>query len=84
MKGGPSQPLQEEASNYPPLLLPKAGPSSGLSAKSLVRWAGRKYKKLRGHRTQAWKWLVRLIDRQPTLLALWARQRGEVFTMGAV
>ncbi len=51
---------------------------------SLVRWACRKYKKLRGHRTQAWKWLLRLIERQPTLLALWARQRSEVFTTGAV
>ncbi len=59
-------------------------PLERLVGQSLVRWAGRKYKKLRGHRTQAWKWLVRLIDRQPTLLALWARQRGEVFTMGAV
>src|SRR5580704_15067463 len=51
---------------------------------SLVRWACRKYKKLRGHRTQAWKWLLRLIERQPTLLALWERQRSEVFTTGAV
>jgi RNA-directed DNA polymerase len=48
---------------------------------SLVRWACRKYKKLRGHRTQAWKWLLRLIERQPTLLALWERK---VFTTGAV
>jgi Group II intron, maturase-specific domain len=51
---------------------------------SLVRWACRKYKKLRGYRVQAWGWLVRLIERQPTLLALWERQRSEVFTMGAV
>jgi RNA-directed DNA polymerase len=51
---------------------------------SLVRWACRKYKKLRGHRVRAWSWLIRLIERQPTLLALWERQRGEVFTMGAV
>jgi group II intron reverse transcriptase/maturase len=51
---------------------------------SLVRWACRKYKKLRGHRVRAWGWLDRLIQRQPTLLALWERQRSEVFTMGAV
>jgi group II intron reverse transcriptase/maturase len=51
---------------------------------SLVRWACRKYKKLRGYRVRAWGWLVRFIERQPTLLALWERQRGEVFTMGAV
>lgn len=40
--------------------------------------------KLRGHRIRAWKWLVRLIERQPTFLALWARQRRKVFTKGAV
>jgi len=51
---------------------------------SLVRWACRKYKKLRGHRVRAWNWLIRLIERQPTLLALWERQRGEVSIMGAV
>jgi len=51
---------------------------------SLVRWACRKYKKLRRHWTRAWEWLVRLIERQPTLLALWERQRREIFTMGAV
>ncbi len=50
---------------------------------SLVRWATRKYKKLRRHRTRAWEWLLRVIDREPTLLVLWARQRG-VFTIGAV
>ena len=51
---------------------------------SLVRWACRKYKKLRGHRSRAWQWLIGLIDRQPNLLALWERHRGTVFTMGAV
>src|SRR5436190_55087 len=50
---------------------------------SLVRWACRKYKKLRHHRTRAWEWLLRVIQRQPTLLALW-EQRSEVFTIGAV
>ena len=51
---------------------------------SLVRWACRKYKKLRGHRSRAWAWLLQVIDRQPDLLALWERQRGEAFTIGAV
>jgi RNA-directed DNA polymerase len=47
---------------------------------SLVRWACRKCKKLRGYRIQAWGWLARLIDRHPTLLALWERQRSQVFS----
>jgi len=51
---------------------------------SLVRWACRKYKKLRYHRMRAWEWLLRVIQRQPTLLALWEHQRGKVFTIGAV
>ena len=50
---------------------------------SLVRWATRKYKKLRRHRVRAWERLLRVIRRQPTLLVLWGRQRG-VFTIGAV
>ncbi len=50
---------------------------------SLVRWACRKYQKLRNHRTRAWTWLLRVIERQPNLLALWER-RSKVFTMGAV
>jgi len=51
---------------------------------SLVRWACRKYKKLRNHRMRAWQWLLRAIDRQPNLLALWEQQRSPVFTIGAV
>jgi RNA-directed DNA polymerase len=51
---------------------------------SLVRWACRKYKTLRRLRMRGWKWLLQLIERQPTLLALWECQRGKVFTMGAV
>lgn len=43
---------------------------------SLVRWACRKYQNLRGHWVRAWEWLIRLIERQPTLLALWERQRS--------
>ena len=45
---------------------------------SLVRWACRKYKTLRNHRTQAWQWLLRVLDRQPDLLVLWACQRCAV------
>jgi hypothetical protein len=48
---------------------------------SLVRWACQKYKSLRGHRTRAWVWPLRVIHRQPDLLALWERQRGKVSTI---
>jgi len=51
---------------------------------SLVRWACRKYKTLRRHRTRAWTWLLGVIDRQPDLLALWERQRYTTSTIGAV
>jgi RNA-directed DNA polymerase len=51
---------------------------------SLVRWACRKYKTLRRHRRRAWEWLLRVIDRQPDLLALWEQQRRAVSTIGAV
>jgi RNA-directed DNA polymerase len=51
---------------------------------SLVRWACRKYKKLRRLRVSGWAWLMRMIERQPSLLALWERHRSPVFTMGAV
>jgi RNA-directed DNA polymerase len=37
----------------------------------IVRWAQRKYKRLRGHTMQAWEWLRRLQARQPTLFAHW-------------
>ena len=37
----------------------------------LVRWAQRKYKRLRGHTMRAWAWLSRLRARQPTLFAHW-------------
>jgi hypothetical protein len=30
------------------------------------------------------EWLMQLIERQPTVLALWECQGGKVFTMGAV
>jgi len=51
---------------------------------SLVRWACRKYKKLRHHRSRAWAWLMDVIDRQPRLLALWEQQRSRFITIGAV
>ena len=51
---------------------------------SLVRWACRKYKTLFHHRTRAWAWLLRVVDRQPDLLVLWEQQRCAVSTIGAV
>jgi len=51
---------------------------------SLVRWACRKYKKLRNHRSRAWTWLMGVIDRQPGMLALWEQQRSRFVTIGAV
>lgn len=51
---------------------------------SLVRWACRKYTKLRNHRSQAWSWLMGVLDRQPDLLALWEHQRSRFITIGAV
>lgn len=53
-------------------------------AHSLVRWARRKYKTLFHHRRRAWEWLLRVIDRQPDLLALWEHQRYTASTIGAV
>jgi group II intron reverse transcriptase/maturase len=38
----------------------------------LVRWAQRKYKRLRGHITRAWDWLTRLRRRAPTLFPHWS------------
>ena len=38
----------------------------------LVRWAQRKYKRLRTHRRRAWQWLWRVHARQPDLFAHWA------------
>jgi RNA-directed DNA polymerase len=70
--------------NYYGRFMPSAlRPIERYVGQSLVRWATRKYKKLRNHRTRAWEWLLRVIHREPTLLVLWARQRG-VFTIGAV
>ena len=70
--------------NYYGRFMPSAlRPIERYVGQSLVRWATRKYKKLRNHRTRAWEWLLRVIRREPTLLVLWARQR-RVFTIGAV
>lgn len=40
----------------------------------IVRWAQRKYRKLRGHMMQAWDWLRRLQARQPALFAHWVME----------
>jgi len=37
----------------------------------LVRWAQRKYKRLKGHQVRAWAWLERLQSRHPTLFPHW-------------
>ena len=37
----------------------------------LVRWAQRKYKRLKHSHARAWRWLLRLQSRQPTLFAHW-------------
>ena len=37
----------------------------------LVRWATRKYKKLKRHSTRAMRWLARIAQREPTLFAHW-------------
>jgi RNA-directed DNA polymerase len=38
----------------------------------LVRWAERKYRKLRGHRTRARRWVATVARRDPRLFAHWA------------
>ena len=37
----------------------------------LVRWAMRKYQRLRGHLTRAVKWLASVARREPRLFAHW-------------
>jgi RNA-directed DNA polymerase len=37
----------------------------------LVRWAKRKYRRLRGHHGQTWAWLHRVQTREPLLFAHW-------------
>ena len=51
----------------------------------LVRWAKRKYKRLRGYTRQAKRWLARVARREPQLFAHWQLGvRPEGWTMGAV
>jgi RNA-directed DNA polymerase len=50
----------------------------------LVRWAKRKYKRLRGHSRRARRWLVRVARRDPKLFAHWHIVRPDGWTMGAV
>src|SRR5438876_10481253 len=51
----------------------------------LVRWAQRKYKRLRGHTRQAKRWLVHVARREPKLVAHWRLGvRPEGWTMGGV
>lgn len=38
----------------------------------IVKWAQRKFKKLRGNRARAWKWLAQLQTRSPSLFKHWA------------
>ena len=42
----------------------------------LVRWACRKYKRLRTHTMRAWDWLRRIQFRQPHLFAHWLTERA--------
>jgi len=49
----------------------------------LVRWATRKYKRLRGHSRRARRWLVRVARREPKLFAHWRIVRPDGWTMGA-
>ena len=39
--------------------------------RALVKWAQRKYKRLRGHSTNAAHWLGQVARRDPKLLVLW-------------
>ena len=50
----------------------------------LVRWAMRKYKRLRGHRTRAVEWLAGVARREPRLFAQWrVGVRPDGWTVGA-
>ena len=39
--------------------------------RTLVRWARRKYKKLKGHQRRATRWLGKIARRDPRLFAHW-------------
>lgn len=49
----------------------------------LVRWAMRKYKRLRGHYRRAKAWLASVARRAPTLFAHWKLVRPDGWAMGA-
>jgi RNA-directed DNA polymerase len=50
----------------------------------LVRWAMRKYKRLRGHYTRALRWLLTVARREPNLFAHWrVGVRPDGWTVGA-
>ena len=50
----------------------------------LVRWAMRKYKRLRGHCTRAGRWLASVARRDPDLFAHWrVGVRPDGWTVGA-
>jgi RNA-directed DNA polymerase len=50
----------------------------------LVRWAMRKYKRLKGHRKRAWTFLANVFAREPKLFAHWRVVRASDRTVGAV
>jgi len=50
----------------------------------LVRWAMRKYKRLKGHRKRAWAFLANVFAREPKLFAHWRVVRASDRTVGAV
>ena len=50
----------------------------------LARWADRKFKSLRRHKTRAIPWLQRIARRQTGLFAHWRLLFGRGRTMGAV
>ncbi len=59
-------------------------PVAGYLDQIIVRWAMRKYKRLRGHKTRAFAWLERIKRRRPGLFVHWCG-RGDfsVEAMGA-
>jgi RNA-directed DNA polymerase len=49
----------------------------------LVRWASRKYKRLRGHKRRAFLWLQCIVQRQPSLFAHWQLSQTKAGAIGA-
>lgn len=52
--------------------------------KYLVRWAMRKYKRLKGHTMRAWEFLAGVFAREPKLFAHWRVVRASDRMVGAV